>query len=117
MSAATAETADLIPAAKVIGTTVFNAAGEKLGTLEDVMLSKRSGNVAYAVMSFGGFLGIGRRHHPVPWSVLSFSDQLKGYVIDRDRSTLEAAPTLDDADRDRLSDPAFREDVDRHYRR
>lgn len=111
------ETIDLIPAVKVIGTPVFNVEGEKMGTIEEVMLQKRAGTVAYAVMSFGGFLGLGRRYHPVPWSVLSYSEEMNGYVIDRDRASLEAAPTLDETADARLSDPAFREDVERHYRR
>ena len=110
------ETADLIPAAKVTGTPVFNVAGEKMGTIEEIMLNKRSGTVAYAVMSFGGFLGLGRRYHPVPWSVLGYSEEQGGYVIDRDRSSLEAAPTLEDASDGKLADPAFRDDLERHYR-
>lgn len=111
------ETADLISAGMVIGTPVFNAGGDKLGTLEAIMLNKRSGVVAYAVMSFGGVLGLGRRHHPVPWDVLSYDTVRGGYVIDRERAELEAAPTLDPDEADRLRDPAFRQDIDRHYRR
>lgn len=117
MASPTSETVDLIPVAKVVGTPVFNAGGEKLGMIEEVMLNKRTGMVAYAVMSFGGFLGIGRRHHPVPWDVLSFSEEVDGYVIDRDRAALESAPTVDEAERDRLADPAYRDEVDRYYRR
>lgn len=111
------ETVDLIPAAKVIGTPVFNAAGDRMGTIEEVMLHKRAGTIAYAVMSFGGFLGLGRRYHPVPWAVLDYSEEQGGYVIDRDRASLETAPTLDEAVDQRMADPAFREDVERHYRR
>ena len=60
------ETANLIAADKVEGTAVYNAKGDKLGTVHDVMLDKRGGNVAYAVMSFGGFLGMGEKTHPLP---------------------------------------------------
>jgi hypothetical protein len=69
---ASEETSALISANKVEGTTVKNAAGEKLGSIEEIMIDKRSGKVAYAVMSFGGFLGIGDRHHPLPWGVLKY---------------------------------------------
>ena len=68
---ASEETNALISANKVEGTTVKNTAGEKLGSIEEIMIDKRSGKVAYAVMSFGGFLGIGDRHHPLPWGVPS----------------------------------------------
>jgi hypothetical protein len=86
------ETPQLIAAGKVHGTPVYNRDGEHLGTIEDVMLDKRSGRVAYAVMSFGGFLGIGERHHPLPWSVLRFDPSLGGYVVDLDRDRLKDAP-------------------------
>jgi len=52
-----------------------------------------SGKVAYAALSFGGFLGIGERYHPLPWSVLRYSTELGGYVVDVDKKTLENAPT------------------------
>ena len=60
--------------------------GERVGVIERLMRDKVSGRVAYAVMSFGGFLGLGRRYHTVPWSVLSYSEEMNGYVIDRDRA-------------------------------
>src|SRR5271157_4713362 len=62
----------LIAASKVNGTTVYNRAGEKLGSIYDVMLAKGSGKAEYAVMSFGGFLGIGDRYHPLPWDALTY---------------------------------------------
>jgi hypothetical protein len=87
------ETSRLIAADKVNGTAVYNRAGERLGTVYDVMIDKISGKVAYAVMSFGGFLGIGERYHPLPWSVLTYDTGMGGYVVDLDRSRLEGAPT------------------------
>ena len=59
----------LIAASKVNGTTVYNRAGEKLGSVYDVMVDKRSGKAEYAIMSFGGFLGIGDSYHPLLWMV------------------------------------------------
>ncbi|MGH6919565.1 MAG: PRC-barrel domain-containing protein, partial [Geminicoccaceae bacterium] len=64
---ATEETVDLIAADKVKGTSVYNPQGEKLGSIYGLMIDKLSGRVIYAVMSFGGFLGIGDRYHPLPW--------------------------------------------------
>jgi sporulation protein YlmC with PRC-barrel domain len=63
------ETTSLISAGKVQGTPVYNTDGESLGELYDVMIDKRSGRIAYALMSFGGFLGIGERYHPLPWNL------------------------------------------------
>jgi hypothetical protein len=87
------ETSRLIAADKVNGSAVYNRAGERLGTVYDVMIDKISGKVAYAVMSFGGFLGIGERYHPLPWSVLTYDTNMGGYVVDLDRARLEGAPS------------------------
>ena len=83
----------LIAAEKVNGTNVYNASGDKLGSVDDIMLDKISGKAIYAVMSFGGFLGIGESYHPLPWRVLTYDVNLGGYIIDIvDRSQLEKAP-------------------------
>jgi hypothetical protein len=92
-SVATEETHSLISADKVEGTAVYDPQGEKLGTVQTIMIDKLSGKGAYAVMSFGGFMGIGDRYHPLPWSVLTCDTQKGGYTVDLDRSTLETAPT------------------------
>jgi hypothetical protein len=68
---ATDETSSLISSDKVEGTAVYDRRGEKLGSIHSVMIDNMSGKVAYAVMSFGGFLGIGDRYHPLPWHVLT----------------------------------------------
>lgn len=87
------ETSSLIGSDKVSGTSVFNLAGEDLGEIRDVMIDKASGKVAYAVMSFGGFLGIGERYYPVPWSMLKYDTARGGYVVDLSKSRLEGAPS------------------------
>ncbi len=61
----------LIAAGKVEGTDVYNASGEHLGSVDDIMIDKMSGKAVYAIMSFGGFLGIGEKYHPPPWSTLT----------------------------------------------
>ena len=86
------ETSRLIGSDKVEGTPVYNADGESLGTVDRVMIDKISGKVSYAVMAFGGFLGIGDRHHPLPWDVLTYDTRMGGYVVNLDRATLENAP-------------------------
>jgi PRC-barrel domain protein len=67
----------LIAAEKVNGTNVYNRAGDKLGHVEDIMLDKASGRACYAIMSFGGFLGIGNKHWPLPWSALTYDSRRK----------------------------------------
>jgi hypothetical protein len=94
---ATDETLNLISADKVVGTSVYNRQGEKLGSVYTLMLNKLNGQVAYAVMSFGGFLGIGESYHPLPWRILTYDTALGGYVVDLDRRRLEGAPTYSPA--------------------
>jgi len=96
---ATSETERLIASDKVEGTAVYNRQDESIGSIYTVMIDKRSGQVEYAVMSFGGFLGIGERYHPLPWKVLTYDRRLGGYVVDLDRDRLEGAPSYgrDDA--------------------
>jgi len=82
----------MIAADQVQGTAVYDTAGEKLGRVEDVMLDKVSGRVAYAVLSFGGFLGIGDDHYPLPWQSLKYDTNLEGYITGITLKQLEGAP-------------------------
>ena len=86
------ETERLIASDKVEGTAVYDRQGNHLGSVHTLMLDKVSGKVAYAVMSFGGFLGIGDSYHPLPWKSLTYDTDKGGYVVDLDRSRLEGAP-------------------------
>ena len=104
----------LIAGAKVAGTPVFNTAGERLGAIEDVVIDKESGRIAYAMLSFGGFLGMGERHHPLPWAALRYDTDLGGYVVALDRSRLEGAPALADGD-DAWGDPAWGQRIHDYY--
>jgi sporulation protein YlmC with PRC-barrel domain len=81
----------LISADRVEGTAIFNAKGDKLGHVEDVMLHKQSGKVAYAVISCGGFLGVGEKYHPIPWSLLTYDLEKGGYVLPVEPRQLEEA--------------------------
>jgi PRC-barrel domain len=86
------ETAGLIGSDKVEGTPVYDAKGEKIGSIERVMIDKRSGQVAYAVLRFGGFLGIGSDYYPIPWASLNYDTSLGGYRLDITEEQLKGAP-------------------------
>jgi sporulation protein YlmC with PRC-barrel domain len=104
----TDETRELIASNKVEGTAVYNHAGERLGTITNFMVEKRSGQAEYAVMQFGGFLGIGSDHYPVPWSMLTYSTDQGGYVVDLDKDTLNDAPRYGND-----QEPEYNTDYDR----
>jgi sporulation protein YlmC with PRC-barrel domain len=88
----TDETDRLISSEKVDGAKVFGRKGEHLGVIRNFMVDKRSGKAEYAVLEFGGFLGIGSDHYPVPWAMLEYDTAKGGYVVDLDRSRLREAP-------------------------
>jgi len=91
-----AETVDLIGSDKVEGTAVFTANGEKMGSIERIMLGKRSGTIAYAVLGFGGFLGFGTDHYPLPWASLTYDEELGGYRTSVTQKQIEGAPKYTD---------------------
>jgi hypothetical protein len=86
------ETNSLIGSDKVEGTAVYGADNKKIGSVQRVMIDKISGKVAYAVVSFGGFLGIGEDYYPMPWSKLSYDTRLGGYKTDLTEPQLRGAP-------------------------
>ncbi len=104
----------LIAATKVNGTSVFDQAGEKLGAIHDIMIDKNSGRAIYAVMAFGGFLGLGEKFHPLPWAKLKYDDQKGGFVVTLEKSLLEAAPSYD-RDVNFPFTPAYGEKIDAYY--
>lgn len=83
----------LIMAHRVNGTPVFNPQGDRIGHIEDLSIDKRSGEVIYALLSFGGFLGIGERFHPLPWSVLDYDPDKGGFVLPMTKDELHKAPS------------------------
>jgi hypothetical protein len=86
------ETTTLIGSDKVEGTAVYGTDEKKIGELERVMIDKISGKVAYAVISFGGFLGMGEDYYPMPWSTLKYDTKLGGYRVGVTKDQLEKAP-------------------------
>ena len=83
----------LIASDRVEGTAVRRPGGEKIGRIERLMIDKVSGNVAYAVLSFGGFLGMGEKHLPIPWSKLGFDPLTQAYQVDISDDELAKAPS------------------------
>ncbi len=113
-SVATDEASTLISSDKVEGTAVYNREGEKLGSIHTLMIDKMSGKVAYAVMSFGGFLGIGERYHALPWEALDYDVDQGGYIVDVDTEKLKSGPTFG-ADEDPWLDPDYPVGVRKYY--
>ena len=105
----------LIAADKVKGTNVYNTAGEKLGSVDDVMIDKSSGRAIYAVMSFGGFLGMGEKYHPLPWSTLKYDTEKSGYVVNLDKKQLQEAPNFDEGTAFTWT-PEYGKRVDSYYK-
>lgn len=81
-----------IRAKKVIGTSVKDPSGQKIGEVEDIVLDKQSNNIMYAVVGFGGFLGMGEKYHPMPWASLDYDEGSDGYVVNLTKEQLKAAP-------------------------
>jgi hypothetical protein len=93
----TKETTSLIASDKVEGTAVYGADQRKIGSLERVMIDKISGKVAYAVLSFGGFLGMGEDYYPMPWSTLKYDTKLGGYLVNLTKDQLDNAPKFNES--------------------
>ena len=105
----------LIAADKVKGTNVYNPVGDKLGNVDDIMIDKISGRAIYEVMSFGGFLGMGEKHHPLPWSTLKYDAQKGGYVVNLDKKKLQDAPNYDRGSEFKWT-PEYGRSVDSYYK-
>ena len=88
---------NIISSDHVEGTHVYNTTGDKLGSVDDLMIDKHSGQVRYAVLEFGGFLGMGTDRYPMPWSMLKYDTAMEGYVVPLDKAKLEKAPRYQQA--------------------
>lgn len=96
------ETERLIASNKVEGTPVYGRGGDRLGTIYNFMVDKRSGQVEYAVMAYGGFLGLGQRYFPMPWRILTYDTREGGYRVDMSDRDLERAPSFGREDEPRF---------------
>lgn len=110
------ETAFLIASDKVEGTAVYAPDRDKIARIENLMIDKLSGHVAYAVLSFGGFLGIGTDHYPLPWAMLKYDEKIGGYRANITREQLENAPRYHEDDPWDWASPEHTQQIDRHYR-
>ena len=109
------ETDSLISSDKVEGTAVYGSDRQKIGSVESLMLTKRGGKVAYAVLSFGGFLGLGTEHYPLPWTMLKYDTDLSGYIVNLTKDQLQNAPKYGTNEGWDWTDPATSRQIDRYY--
>ena len=109
------ETGNLIGSDKVEGTAVYGADSNKIGSIERVMIDKVSGKVSYAVLGFGGFLGIGNDHYPLPWQSLKYDTRLGGYVTGVTEKQLRGAPKYTNDNDWNWSDTARARAVNDYY--
>lgn len=84
----------LISADDIRGKAVHGRDGDKLGTIAKLILDERTGQIAYVILSTGGFLGLGQSYHPIPWSAFRFDETEGGYVANIDKRLLEGAPSF-----------------------
>jgi sporulation protein YlmC with PRC-barrel domain len=94
MTTATGHTSAIL-ASRVKGTSVYNTTGDKIGTVEDIVLDKQSNQIMFAALGFGGVLGMGEKYYPVPWSLLDYSEDKGGYVVPLNKDTLDKAPAYE----------------------
>jgi hypothetical protein len=109
------ETAHLIGSDKVEGTAVRRTSGDKVGSISRLMIEKRSGRVAYAVMSFGGFLGMGENYYPLPWGVLRYNSRLDAYELNLTDDQLRGAPSMSDREIDLLGEQGRDREIAAYY--
>jgi PRC-barrel domain len=106
----------LIESDRAEGTTVYDPQGNNIGSIKRLMIEKISGRVAYAVMSFGGFLGLGEEEHAIPWSKLTYDTNLGGYRTDITESQLRGAPAFSRDPSWEWSDRQREQELHDHYR-
>ncbi len=107
---------DIVPAKKnLIGCDVVNAQNEDLGTIEDVVLDAGAGRIAYAVLSFGGFLGMGEKYFAIPWNALHFNSEENRAVLNIDKKLLENAPGFDKDNWPNMADSTWARGIYKHY--
>jgi sporulation protein YlmC with PRC-barrel domain len=115
MATAENEAGNLIGSDKVEGTAVYGSDDSKIGTIERVMIDKKSGKVSYAVLGFGGILGLGNDHYPLPWQSLKYDTRLGGYVTGVTEQQLRGAPKFSEERDWNWADPAGNRAVDNYY--
>lgn len=106
---------ELMGASTLIGDHVRNKQDEELGDIKEIMLDTRTGEVSYAVLSFGGFLGMGDKLFAVPWDALTLDTEHKGFLLDVDKARLKDAPGFDKSKWPDMSDPSWVKRIRTYY--
>lgn len=99
----------------LVGNDVYNKKSEDLGDIKEIMLDMRSGRIGYAVLSFGGFIGIGEKLFAVPWDALTLDTQNKRFTLDVAKDRLETAPGFDKDDWPDMADPTWEKGIHAYY--
>lgn len=105
----------LMGADTLVGNDVYNKKSEDLGDIKEIMLDMRSGRIGYAVLSFGGFIGIGEKLFAVPWDALTLDTQNKRFTLDVAKDRLETAPGFDKDDWPDMADPTWEKGIHAYY--
>ncbi len=106
---------ELMGADTLVGNEVFNQKGEDLGDIKDIMLDMRSGKVGYAVLSFGGFLGMGEKLFAVPWNALTLDTENKRFVLNVEPDRLRSAPGFDKDKWPNMADQSWAKEIHSYY--
>jgi sporulation protein YlmC with PRC-barrel domain len=106
---------NVLSSSSICSDHVKNAAGEDLGKIEDLMIDLHSGRIAYAVLSFGGFLKMGNKLFAIPWEALKVDPINKVFILHLDKSQLENATGFDKDNWPNMADPTFGSTLYRHY--
>ncbi|NDP40139.1 MAG: PRC-barrel domain containing protein [Rhodoferax sp.] len=106
---------ELMGADTLIGNDVYNLKNEDLGDIKEIMLDMRTGRVSYAVLSFGGFLGMGEKLFAVPWTALKLDTQNKRFTLNVDKERLESAPGFDQDSWPNMADPSWEKIIHDYY--
>jgi len=106
---------EMMGAATLVGNDVSNHKGENLGDIKEIMLDMRSGRVAYAVLSFGGFLGMGEKLFAVPWNALILDTKNKRFVLNVEKDRLKDAPGFDKAHWPNMADQSWAKEIHSYY--
>lgn len=116
MTKTTLETpSNVLSTAEILGDKVVNRAGENLGKIEELMLDLEKGRVAYAVLSFGGFLGMGDKHFALPFEALKLDANHECFILDVDKEKLKNAPGFDKSNPPKAADRTWGAEIYKHY--
>lgn len=113
--AASAQKLQLHRASRIVHAGVHAPDNRKIGNITDLVLDRRRGAVAYAIVSFGGVLGVGKKLHAIPWQALQPSDDGKYYILHADKETLNKAPAFDKARWPDMTDQRWSAEIERYW--